>query len=87
MLKPERNKCADWKDNLNAAASAIQSGLQRVTAKRPTRREWTKDDVRELKALARQKTPVAKIAKSLKRTPGATQQKVFTVGVSLDSRQ
>ena len=50
------------------------------------RREWTKDDVRELKTLARQKTPVAKIAKSLKRTPGATQQKAFTLGVSLDSR-
>jgi hypothetical protein len=44
-------------------------------AKRTKRREWTKDDVRELKTLARQKTPVAKIAKSLKRTPGATQQK------------
>jgi hypothetical protein len=55
-------------------------------AKRPTRREWTKEDVRELKALARQKTPVAKIAKSLKRTPGATQQKAFSLGVSLDSR-
>ena len=51
------------------------------------RREWTKDDVRELKTLARQKTPVAKIAKSLKRTPGATQQKAFTLGVSLDSRR
>ena len=47
-------------------------------AKTVKRREWTKDDVRELKSLARQKTPVAKIAKSLKRTPGATQQKAFT---------
>jgi hypothetical protein len=55
-------------------------------AKTVKRREWTKDDVRELKSLARQKTPVAKIAKSLKRTPGATQQKAFTLGVSLDSR-
>jgi hypothetical protein len=55
-------------------------------AKRAKRREWTKDDVRELKILARQKTPVAKIAKLLKRTPGATQQKAFTLGVSLDSR-
>ena len=55
-------------------------------AKTMKRREWTKDDVRELKALARQKTPVAKIAKALKRTPGATQQKAFTLGVSLDSR-
>ena len=50
------------------------------------RREWTKDDVRELKSLARQKTPVGKIAKSLKRTPGATQQKAFSLGVSLDTR-
>jgi Zn-dependent M28 family amino/carboxypeptidase len=45
------------------------------------------DDVRELKSLARQKTPVAKIAKSLKRTSGATQQKAFRLGVSLDSRE
>jgi hypothetical protein len=55
-------------------------------AKTAKRREWTKDDVRELKTLARQKTPVAKIAKFLKRTPGATTQKAFTLGVSLDSR-
>jgi hypothetical protein len=47
-------------------------------AKKAKRREWTKDDVRELKTLARQKTPVARIAKSLKRTPGATQQKAFS---------
>ena len=57
-----------------------------VMAKKSMRREWTKEDVRELKTLARQKTPVAKIAKSLKRTPGATQQKAFTLGVSLDTR-
>ena len=54
--------------------------------KKANRREWTKEDVRELKTLARQKIPVAKIAKSLKRTPGATQQKAFTLGVSLDTR-
>jgi hypothetical protein len=55
-------------------------------AKKSMRREWTKEDVREVKTLARQRTPVAKIAKSLKRTPGATQQKAFTLGVSLDTR-
>jgi hypothetical protein len=57
-----------------------------VMAKTAKLRAWTKDDVRELKALARQKTPVAKIAKSLKRTPGATQRKASSLGVSLDSR-
>jgi hypothetical protein len=55
-------------------------------AKRAKLRAWTKDDVRELKTLARQKTPVLKIAKSLKRIPGATQRKASLLGVSLDMR-
>jgi hypothetical protein len=55
-------------------------------AKKSERREWTKDDVRVLKSSARLKTPVAKIAKSLKRSLGATRQKAFALGVSLDSR-
>jgi hypothetical protein len=50
------------------------------------RREWTKQDIQELKTLARQKKPAAKIAKSLKRSTGATRQKAFILGVSLDSR-
>jgi Sigma-70, region 4 len=50
------------------------------------RREWTKTDVRELKTLAREKTPARKIARTLKRTEGATRQKAFSLGVSLDSR-
>ena len=65
---------------------AAQKKVGANMAKKVKRREWTKDDVRELKTLARQKTPVAKIAKSLKRTPGATQQKAFSLGVSLDTR-
>jgi hypothetical protein len=55
-------------------------------AKNSKRREWTKVDIRELKALARQKTPARKIARTLKRTEGATRQKAFSLGVSLDSR-
>ena len=69
--------------------AVLGSGKKNVganMAKKVKRREWTKDDVRELKTLARQKTPVAKIARSLKRTPGATQQKAFSLGVSLDTR-
>ena len=48
--------------------------------------EWTRTDVRELKALARQKAPARKIARTIKRTEGATRQKAFSMGVSLDSR-
>jgi hypothetical protein len=41
---------------------------------------------RELKTLARKKTPAAGIAKRLKRTEGATRQKAFSLGLSPDSR-
>lgn len=50
------------------------------------RRAWSKDDVRELKALAKQKTPAPKIARALKRTVGAIRQKAFGMGLSLNSR-
>jgi hypothetical protein len=49
-------------------------------------REWTEGDVRELKRLAKAKTPAAQIASKLKRTEGATRQKALTLTVSLDSR-
>ncbi len=50
------------------------------------RREWTAEDVRELKQLAKAKAPAARIARKLKRTEGATRQKAMALSVSLDSR-
>jgi hypothetical protein len=50
------------------------------------RRSWGSDDVRTLKKLARSKTPAKRIAKQLKRTEGATRQKAFSMGLSLESR-
>jgi hypothetical protein len=50
------------------------------------RRAWTSGEVRELKTMARKKTSAGKIAKKLKRTEGATRQKAFSIGLSLDSR-
>ena len=47
----------------------------------PIRRPWSKEDVRVLKSMAR-KEPVAKIAKALKRTDGATPQKAIVIGLS-----
>ena len=43
------------------------------------RRAWTKEDVRTLKTLARKKTHAATIAKTLKRTVGATRQKALSL--------
>jgi hypothetical protein len=50
------------------------------------RRAWTSEQVRTLKTLARKKTRAARIAKTLKRSEGATRQKAFSMGISLDSR-
>ena len=50
------------------------------------RRSWTSSDVRTLKTMARKKTRAASIARTLKRTEGATRQKAFSLGVSLNSR-
>jgi hypothetical protein len=50
------------------------------------RRAWSSDQVRELKTLARKKVGARKIAKRLKRTEGATRQKAFSLGLSLETR-
>lgn len=50
------------------------------------RHSWENSDIRMLKSLAKKKTPAPKIAKVLKRTEGATRQKAFALGVSLESR-
>jgi len=52
-----------------------------------TRREWTSGDVKELKTLARQKTPARQIGRRLKRTEGAVRQKAFAMGISLRAKR
>lgn len=52
-------------------------------AKRIVRREWTKEDNRTLKILARDGTKSTSIARRLRRTMGATYQQAHKLGVSL----
>jgi hypothetical protein len=54
--------------------------------KKVVRRAWTKDDVRTMKTMAKAKSGVARIAKALKRTPGATTVMAAKLGVSLSTR-
>ena len=49
-------------------------------------RAWTKDDIRMLKGLVREKRKTTVIARKLKRTLGATYQQAHKLGVSLGSR-
>jgi hypothetical protein len=51
------------------------------------RSPWTKEDVRELKAHSKARTPVAEVAKAMKRTEGAVRQKAKTIGVGLGHRR
>jgi hypothetical protein len=48
---------------------------------------WTKEDVRELKAHSKARTPVAEVAKAMKRTEGAVRQKAKTIGIGLGHRR
>jgi hypothetical protein len=53
----------------------------------PRRHAWTSRELRELKTLARKKTKASQIARKLRRTEGATRQKAFSIGLSLDTRK
>jgi hypothetical protein len=57
-----------------------------AAAKRALRREWTKEDVRTLKTLAREGKKTTVIARKLKRTVGATYQQASKRGVALGAR-
>ena len=46
-------------------------------------REWTNQDIRELKRHSKAKTPVARISKETKRTVGALRQQAFKMGISI----
>ena len=57
-----------------------------MAKRKKKRRSWSSVEVRDLRTMARKKTPASKIAKKLRRTEGATRQKAFSIGLSLDSR-
>ncbi len=65
-------------------------GSRRNMAKKNTsahRNPWTKDDLRALKTHSKAKTPVADVAKAMKRTEGAVRQKAKTIGIGLGHRR
>ena len=65
----------------------LKTGVKMAKAKKKiVRREWTKADVKQMKTMAKAKAGVKKIAKALKRTPGATSVMAAKLGVSLSMR-
>ena len=56
-------------------------------AKKTTKsRSWTKEDIRILKTMVREKTKTTVIARKLKRSAGATRQKAAALGVNYQER-
>ena len=56
-------------------------------AKKSVRREYTKAEVKELRAHSKAKTPVDKIAKLSKRSVGSLRQKALTLGIGLGHKR
>jgi hypothetical protein len=57
-----------------------------MAKKKVVPRRWTKDDLRLLKSMARDKKGVKKIAKALRRSPGATTVMAVRRGISLSTK-
>jgi hypothetical protein len=68
------------------ATDTAFGGIQETKAMKRRRRTWTAKDVRTLKKLANKRMRAATIAQTLKRTEGATRQKAFSLGLSLETR-
>jgi hypothetical protein len=55
--------------------------------KRVVRRDWTRDEVKELRQHSRNETRVKTISRALKRTPAALRHKAHALGIPLGHRR
>jgi hypothetical protein len=60
---------------------------KKAKKKTVVRREYTKADVKALRAHSKTKTPVVKIAKLTKRSVGSLRQKALKLGIRLGHRR
>jgi hypothetical protein len=72
---------------LEGLSQPIGVTMAKKTKKKMVRREYTKADIKELRAHSKAKTPVAKIAKLTKRSVGSLRQKALKLGISLGHRR
>jgi len=57
--------------------------MAKKAKKKIVRREYTKDEVKELRAHSKARTPVSKLMKLMKRSEGSLRQKALTLGIGL----
>jgi hypothetical protein len=68
------------------AKKATKKAAKKTAFKR-TRVEYTKVDVRELRAHSKARTPVKKIAKAMRRSEASLRQKASALGIGLGHRR
>jgi len=61
----------------------VAKKAKKATKKKIVRREWTKENIKEIKAHSKAKTPVDKISKITKRSVGSLRQKALLLGIGL----
>lgn len=61
--------------------------MAKKARKRKPRVEWSKAQLKELRAYSKAKIAVKKIAKAMKRTEGALRQKAYALGLRLGHRR
>ncbi len=66
-----------------AKKSKKSKTAKKSTKKVVTRKPWTKDEYKTLKAHSKARTPVVKIAKQMKRSVGALRQQALKLGIGL----
>ncbi|MGP9814600.1 hypothetical protein ACTZWT_24065 [Rhodopseudomonas sp. NSM] len=89
MAKKAKAKTAKTAKPAKTAAKSKKAKTVAKTATKAakktkiTRREYTKEDIKELRAHSKARTPVAQIAKMTKRTVGSLRQKALKLGIGL----
>jgi hypothetical protein len=72
---------------IEGPSNQIEVEVAKKSKKKIVRCEYTKADVKELRAHSKAKTPIAKIVKLTKRTEGSLRQKALKLGISLGQRR
>jgi hypothetical protein len=83
VAKKAKAKTAKTAAKSKKAKTVAKTATKAAKKTKITRREYTKDDIKELRAHSKARTPVAQIAKMTKRTVGSLRQKALKLGIGL----
>ena len=81
--KAKTAKTAKTAAKAKKAKTVAKSAAKPAKKGKITRREYTKEDIKELRAHSKARTPVAEIARLTKRTVGSLRQKALKLGIGL----